>query len=70
MASVKYPQQNQLQQDLGFEDFQCLNPSSAEDFTVTEKTNFSTVMQNKGYLFLVFLKRSRRERRQRSPAAV
>ncbi|CAL1361057.1 unnamed protein product [Linum trigynum] len=70
MASVKYPQQNQLQQDLRFEDFLCLNPSSAEDFTVTEKTNFSTVMRNKRYFFLVLLKRSRRERRQRTPLAV
>ncbi|CAL1394981.1 unnamed protein product [Linum trigynum] len=37
---------------------------------VTEKTNFSTVMQNKGYFFQVLLKRSRRERRRRSPVAV
>ncbi|CAI0378254.1 unnamed protein product [Linum tenue] len=41
MASVKYPQNNQLQQDLGFEDFLCLNPSSAEDFSVDCFLDFS-----------------------------
>ncbi|CAL1384869.1 unnamed protein product [Linum trigynum] len=42
MASVKYhPQQSQLQQDLGLEDFLCLNPSSAEDFSVDCFLDFS-----------------------------